>query len=121
MTGELTAPSDAVAADILDADSAGALALRGGALRVAGYLGGSLAGLGAAALLYRHLGLHGVGKYGLILALIGIIAGISELGLTVVGVRSASMLEAAERTGPTGCRSGRSRRCCATCSGCAWC
>jgi len=93
-----TAPSQTGDADILDAESAGRLAVRGGAMRIAGYLGGSLAGLGAAALLYRHLGLHGVGRYGLILALVGIIGGFSDLGLTVVGVRTASTLETAERT-----------------------
>jgi O-antigen/teichoic acid export membrane protein len=96
--GGAPAPPEPADSDILDAASAGRLAIRGGALRVAGYLGGSLAGLGAAALLYRHLGLHGVGQYGLILALIGIVAGFSDLGLTVVGVRSASTLAPLERT-----------------------
>ncbi|HXR28465.1 MAG TPA: hypothetical protein VN772_02720, partial [Solirubrobacteraceae bacterium] len=92
MNGDVTATSASGDADILDAESAGRLAVRGGAMRIAGYLGGSLAGLGAAALLYRHLGLHGVGRYGLILALVGIIGGFSDLGLTVVGVRTASTL-----------------------------
>ncbi len=98
MTGEETAPWDTGEADILDAEHAGPLAVRGGAMRIGGYLGGSLVGLGAAALLYRHLGVHGVGQYGLILALIGIIGGFSDLGLTVVGVRTASTLQGAERT-----------------------
>jgi len=98
VSGDTTAPSDTHEADILDAASAGRLAARGGAMRVAGYLSGSLASLGAAALLYRHLGLTGVGRYGLILALVGIIGGFSDLGLTVVGVRSASTLPPLERT-----------------------
>jgi len=76
--------------DILDAASAGRLATRGGALRVGSYLGGALAGLGAAALLYRHLGVIEVGRYGLILALVAIVAAFSDLGLTAVGIRSAS-------------------------------
>ena len=98
MSEDPTAPSATHDADILDDSGAGGRAVRGGAMRVAGYLGGSLTGLGAAALLYRHLGLHGVGEYGLILALIGIVGGFSDLGLTVVGVRSASTLPARERT-----------------------
>jgi O-antigen/teichoic acid export membrane protein len=91
-------PSEAPEVDILDASTAGRLAVRGGALRVGSYLAGSLAGLGAAALLYRHLGGIGVGRYGLILALVGIVAAFSDLGLTAMGTRSASTMAVQERT-----------------------
>ena len=93
-----TSPPGALEVDILDASSAGRLAARGGAIRVVSFVGGSLSALGAAALLYRHLGTTGVGRYGLILALIGIVAGFTDLGLTVVGTRSAATLDTAERS-----------------------
>lgn len=99
MSGDPTVPSDTLeAADILDESTAGLLAARGGAMRVASFLAGSLSGLGAAALLYRHLGTTGVGRYGLILALIGIVGGFSDLGLTMVGTRSAATLAPGPRT-----------------------
>src|SRR5665213_3955699 len=99
VSGDPTGPSDTLeAVDVLDASTAGNLAARGGAVRIASFLAGSLSAVGAAALLYRHLGATGVGQYGLILALIGIVGGFSDLGLTVVGVRSAATLPADERT-----------------------
>lgn len=97
MSGDEGALRETADAGILDATTAGGLAVRGGALRLGGFVGGSLAGLGAAALLYRHLGVRVVGQYGLILALVGIVAAYSDLGLTAVGIRLASTLGAEER------------------------
>ena len=99
VSGDPTGPSDTLeAVDVLDASTAGSLAARGGAIRIASFLAGSLSAVGAAALLYRHLGATGVGQYGLILALIGIVGGFSDLGLTVVGTRAAATLDPEGRT-----------------------
>jgi O-antigen/teichoic acid export membrane protein len=97
VSGDADALAELNELDILDRASAGRLAVRGGALRIGSYVGGSLAGLGGAVLLYRHLSLHDVGKYGLIIALVGIVGAYSDLGLTAVGVRSASTLVGKER------------------------
>jgi O-antigen/teichoic acid export membrane protein len=105
VSGDPTGPSDTLeavevleAGDVLDASTAGNLAARGGAIRIVSFLAGTLSGAGAAALLYRHLGTTAVGQYGLILALIGIVGGFSDLGLTVVGTRAAATLDPEGRT-----------------------
>jgi O-antigen/teichoic acid export membrane protein len=60
-------------------------------LRVAGYVAGTLLGVGAAALLFRHLGVVDTGKYSLAVSLVAIVAGLSDLGLTAIGVRELSI------------------------------
>ncbi len=84
-------------ADLLATPAAGPAAVRGGALRVGGYLVGALASAGSAALLFRHLGEVGVGRYVLVLALVAIVGGVSDLGLTSVGVRESAVRPGAER------------------------
>lgn len=71
----------------LTADGAGATALRGSALRSGGYAVGILLSLVSTPLIIRHLGLSGFGVYVTITAIVAIISGASELGLTSVGIR----------------------------------
>ncbi|MGH2865041.1 MAG: oligosaccharide flippase family protein [Solirubrobacteraceae bacterium] len=92
-------PDDAVsgAPDILSTSAAGPAAARGGALRVAGYMLGALFGAAGAAVLFRHLGVVDTGDYVKATALVGIVAAVSDLGLTAVGVREISGLAPEER------------------------
>lgn len=94
---ELRAPSiSAVSApDILDQPQAGDAAVRGGALRVIGYAVGVILTVISAALLFRHLGVVDSGRYVTVLALSSLIAGMTEIGLTAVGIRELAVRDAA--------------------------
>src|SRR4051794_38233686 len=65
-------------------------AARGGALRAGGYLAGQLLTVGAVALLFRHLGVDDTGRYVTVLSLVAIVQGLTDLGLTTLGVRELS-------------------------------
>ncbi len=77
--------------DVLGTPAAGPAAVRGGAFRVVGYLLGALAGAASAALMFRHLGVNETGRYGIAVALVAIVAALSDLGLNAVGVREISV------------------------------
>lgn len=66
-------------------------------MRVGAFGIGTFAGAVSAALLFHHLGVVDFGRYGAILALVAIVAGLSDLGLTAVAVRDAAARPAAER------------------------
>lgn len=76
--------------DLLDSPEAGPAAIRGGVLRIFSYVTGTVLGVGSAALLFRHLGIIDTGRYSLAIYLVAIVAGISDLGLTAIGVRELS-------------------------------
>ena len=65
----------------------------GGALRAGGYLAGQLLTVGAVALLFRHLGVDDTGRYVTVLSLVAIVQGLTDLGLTTLGVRELSTAE----------------------------
>jgi O-antigen/teichoic acid export membrane protein len=73
--------------DILDAPEAGATAVRSSAFRSGGFAAGVLLSLISVPLLIRHLGRDDYGVYVAITAIITIIAGASDVGITSVGVR----------------------------------
>jgi O-antigen/teichoic acid export membrane protein len=77
--------------ELLDSPEAGPTAVRGAVLRVAGYAAGVLMSVGSAALLFRHLGVEDGGRYVSVLALVGIVAGITEVGMTMIGVRELAV------------------------------
>ena len=83
--------------DVLSTSSAGPAAVRGGAMRVGGYIVGALVSVLSAALLFRHLGVKDTGSYVTALSLVAIVAAISDLGLTSVGVRELSRTPPDER------------------------
>ncbi|HXD55765.1 MAG TPA: oligosaccharide flippase family protein [Solirubrobacteraceae bacterium] len=83
--------------DLLSTPQAGPAAVRGGGARLAGFFAGALASAASAALLFRHLGVTDTGRYVTILSLTAIVGGFSDLGLTAVGVREASVRGAGER------------------------
>lgn len=77
------------AADALDA---GARAVRGGMLRTAGYALSFALGIPTSVLLLRHLGVDGFARYATVVALLGIVGGITDAGLTAVGSRELALL-----------------------------
>jgi O-antigen/teichoic acid export membrane protein len=88
-----------LAPEALDAPSAGVTAIRGSALRSGGYVLGVLLSLVSVPLVIRHLGIDGFGAFATITALVTIVAGLSELGLTTLGVREWAQRDPAERRG----------------------
>ena len=91
------APETAGQAELLDTPEAGPTAVRGAVLRVAGYAAGVLMSVGSAALLFRHLGVEDGGRYVSVLALVGIVAGVTEVGMTTIGVRELAIRHRDER------------------------
>ena len=83
--------------DLLSTPEAGPAAIRGGGLRVAGFLVSLALQVVASALLFRHLGVADTGRYVTVLALVAIVGGLSDAGLTAIGVREMSVREPAER------------------------
>lgn len=68
-------------------ESATDTAIRGGAVRVAGYAAGVLVSLGTATILLRHLGIPEFGRYVTITSLIALVGGVTEAGIIVYGIR----------------------------------
>jgi O-antigen/teichoic acid export membrane protein len=83
--------------DLLSTPAAGPAAVRGGALRIAGYAAASLLALGSGALLYRHLGVIDSGRYTAAGSLVALVAAASDLGLTAIGLRELAIRSGAER------------------------
>lgn len=83
--------------DLLDTPEAGAAAIRGGALRLGGYVGGIALALAAVPLLVRHLGVVDFGRYTIVVTIIAIVQGLTEGGLQAIGTREYAVLEPLER------------------------
>jgi O-antigen/teichoic acid export membrane protein len=86
-----------VAPDLLDTSDAGPAALRGGALRSAGYMAGLLLSLASAPLLIRHLGQVEFGKYLAVLSIVAVVAGFTEAGLNAIALREYATLAPGQR------------------------
>ncbi|MBI5105316.1 MAG: oligosaccharide flippase family protein [Solirubrobacterales bacterium] len=74
-------------ADVLDSAEAGGLVVRGGIVRVAGFVGGLLFSLGGVALVTRHLGPALYARYQTVASLIMVVAALTDLGMSTLGVR----------------------------------
>ena len=83
--------------DALDSPQAGERAVRGSALRSGAYVIGILLSLISAPLLVRHLGFANFGVYVAISALVAIVAGVTDVGITSVAVREWASREVSER------------------------
>jgi len=83
--------------DVLRTGAAGGKVIRGGTLRGVGYAAGILLGAATSVLLLRHLGVEDFGRYGIVVALVGIVAAVTDAGLTAVGSRELAIRPAAER------------------------
>lgn len=81
--------------DLLDTRDAGGAAIRGGALRIVGYVGGVAVSVLSSALLLRHLGVVAVGHYVTVLSLVALAAQVTEAGLAAIGVRELSTISPA--------------------------
>jgi O-antigen/teichoic acid export membrane protein len=78
--------------DLLDTPDAGVAVIRGGAVRTVGYVVGVAASVVSSALLLRHLGVVATGNYVTVVSLVTLTCGVTEGGLTAVGVRELSTL-----------------------------
>jgi O-antigen/teichoic acid export membrane protein len=76
---------------------AGALAIRGGALRVVGFVCGVLVSLGSAAVLVRHLGIADFGRFVTVTSLVALVSGLTEAGIVVYGIREYATRTDTER------------------------
>ena len=85
----------AAVAEILDSGEAGGKIIRGGAVRSVGYVGGILFGLLATPFMVRHLGVVDFGRYIAVSSLVFIVSGLTEGGLTAIGVREYSVRDSA--------------------------
>jgi O-antigen/teichoic acid export membrane protein len=82
---------------ILDTPQAGPKVIRGMALRAGGYGVGVLLGIVASAIALRYLGVVDAGRLITVLAVITIVGGISDLGLSSIAVREYATLEPGKR------------------------
>lgn len=83
--------------DLLDTPAAGPAAIRGGVLRVGGYVVGVLLSLLAVPLLIHHLGVTEYGRYVTVISLVTIVQGVTDIGLGQIGVREYSTRPAPEQ------------------------
>jgi O-antigen/teichoic acid export membrane protein len=79
--------------DILDSRRAGGAIIRGGAIRVGGFLASTLLALLGVALVTRHLGVADFGRFQTVISLITIVGSLTDAGMAALGVR-----EYAQRT-----------------------
>ena len=86
-----------VTPDVLDSSQAGGIMLRGSAIRSLGYVAGVLLALISAPLLVRHLGVVDFGRWVTITSLVFIVSGLTELGMTAVGLREYSVRDSERR------------------------
>ena len=83
--------SDAPPRDVLAGSDVGFRVLRGGVQRTAGFLAVNVITAAGAVLLLRHLGVDDFGRYGTVLALLAVVQGISDAGLSLTGSRELSV------------------------------
>ena len=74
----------------MDTSAAGPAAMRGGMMRTASLAGGMLLALASTPLLIRHLGDEDFGRYSAVLAVVTIVAGLIDGGITTIALRELS-------------------------------
>jgi O-antigen/teichoic acid export membrane protein len=85
------------AGDILDSTEAGGRIVRGGVLRFVTYVLMVALSVISAALLTRHLGVARFGEYTTVLSLVGVVAAITDAGMSSVGTREFAVRSGEER------------------------
>jgi O-antigen/teichoic acid export membrane protein len=83
--------------DILDTTEAGGRVVRGGMLRFVTYVLMVALSVLSAALLTRHLGVVRFGEYTTVLSLVGVVAAITDAGMSSLGTREFAVREGADR------------------------
>ena len=91
----MIADTDEIALDLLRTPEAGGRVVRGSLVRGVGFGVSTALGLATAVLLLRHLGVVDFGRYATVMAVLGIVAGITDAGLTAVGSRELSVARTA--------------------------
>ena len=82
---------------VLTAPGAGGKAIRGGMIRTGGYGAGLLLTAVASIFLLRHLGVVRFGQYTTVIAIVTIVQGVTDAGLTLVGQREYVHADAERR------------------------
>jgi O-antigen/teichoic acid export membrane protein len=77
--------------DTLADEHVGPRVVRGGFQRAAGFVVRTALSVAAAVVLLRYLGVDEFGQYGVVMALVNIVYGISDAGLTVTGARELAL------------------------------
>lgn len=80
------------AAEAAQAPDVGSRLIRGGALRVGAFVASNMLGALAAVILLRALGLVEYGRYGTVMALLSIVTGISDVGLSITASRDMALM-----------------------------
>lgn len=83
--------------DVLDSTEAGGRIIRGGVLRLGSYVVMLALSVLSAALLTRHLRPVRFGEYTTVLSLVGVVASITDAGMSTVGTREFAVREGADR------------------------
>jgi O-antigen/teichoic acid export membrane protein len=83
--------------DVLDTPGAGGLIIRGGALRIGGYGAAVALSVLSTALLTRYLEPAGFSRYTTILSLVGVVAVITDAGMSNLGTREFAVREGSDR------------------------
>jgi O-antigen/teichoic acid export membrane protein len=84
-------------ADILDRPEAAGALVRGGILRVVGYVATIAITVVSYALLTRHLGVARFGQYTTVTSLVALVAVVTDSGMSSIGTREYAVLEGDER------------------------
>jgi GT2 family glycosyltransferase/O-antigen/teichoic acid export membrane protein len=89
----LARPAEPVEPDVLSDEQVGQRVILGGAQRAAAFVAANLLTVAGAVVLLRYLGVGDFGRYGTVLALVGVVQGISDAGLTATGTRELALCE----------------------------
>jgi O-antigen/teichoic acid export membrane protein len=89
-SGSLQPQTTVAGPELLDTPAAGEAAIRGGAVRVAGYVAGIGLSVVSSALLFRHLGVVAAGRYVTVITLVSLAGGVTDAGLVTIGLRELS-------------------------------
>lgn len=84
-------------ADVLSGAGIGGRVVRGGTQRAAGFVAANLITLIGAVLLTRHLGVEDFGRFGTVMALLAIVQGVADAGLTMTGSRELALIDDRDR------------------------
>lgn len=89
--------ADRSSVDVLDTPEAGALVVRGGAVRVVGFALGTVLSLGGVVAVTRHLGVVDYGRYQSVTALVAIVTALGDLGLGTLALREYAQADTSSR------------------------